>query len=149
MVEAWIHQSSQLAALAGAAIGELTSVLASWLTQRTQAHAQWIAQEKLRRQDLYKDFIEDASKSHVHALQHNNADIPNLVGLYSRIGRMRVLSAPEVITCAEQIAHKILDTYLEPDKTRRAAEMAHDGSIACSASSPRPAVQNMSRFAPN
>jgi hypothetical protein len=119
-----------LAALAGAAVGGLTSVLASWLTQRTQVRAQWIAQEKLRRQDLYKDFIEDASKCYVHALQHNNADVPSLVGLYTRIGRMRVLSAPEVITCAEQIAHKILDTYLQPDKGFvELREMAHSGSI--------------------
>src|ERR1700686_1366681 len=51
-----------LAALAGAAIGGLTSVFASWLAQHAQARAQGVAQDKLRRQDLYKEFIEAASK---------------------------------------------------------------------------------------
>ena len=60
-----------LAAVVGAAIGGLTSILASWLTQRTQARARWVAQDVLRRQDLYKGFIEAASKCYVHALQHD------------------------------------------------------------------------------
>ena len=72
---------SALAALAGAAIGGLTSVLASWFTQKTQARAQWLAQDRLRRQELYKEFIEEASKCHMDALQHDKADIPALVGL--------------------------------------------------------------------
>jgi hypothetical protein len=45
-----------LAALVGAAM------LTSWLAQRTQARAQWVSQQILRRQDLYKEFIEHASK---------------------------------------------------------------------------------------
>ena len=51
-----------LAALVGAAIGGLTSLLTSWLAQRTQARAKWVSQQIMRRQDLYKDFIEHASK---------------------------------------------------------------------------------------
>jgi hypothetical protein len=108
---------SALAALAGAAIGGFTSVLASWLTQRTQARAQWLAQDKIRRQDLYKEFIEAASKCYAHALQQDKPDIPALVGLYTTIGRMRVLSSAKVFESAEQAARKILDTYLEPNKT--------------------------------
>ncbi len=56
---------SALAALVGATIGGLTSVLASWLTQLTQAKARWIAQDRARLQELYKEFIEEASKSYV------------------------------------------------------------------------------------
>jgi hypothetical protein len=44
-----------LAALAGAAIGGLTSVVASWLTQRAQARTQRLAQDQLRRQEIYKE----------------------------------------------------------------------------------------------
>ena len=106
-----------LAALAGSAIGGLTSVLASWLTQHAQARAQWIAQDKLRRQELYKEFIEAASKCHVDALQHDKADIPALVELYVRVGRMRILSSPNVVESAELVARRIVDTYLAPNKT--------------------------------
>jgi len=108
---------SALAALAGAIIGGLTSVLASLLAQRTQARAQWIVQEKLRREELYKEFIEEASKCYIDALQHDKGDIPALVTLYTKIGRMRVVSSPKVIETAEQIGRTILDTYLQPDKT--------------------------------
>ena len=108
---------SALAALAGAAIGGFTSVIASLLTQRYQARAQWLVQEKLRRQELYKEFIEEASKCYTLALQNDKADIPALVVLYTKIGRMRVLSSPTVIKSAETVGRKILDTYLEPDRT--------------------------------
>jgi hypothetical protein len=107
---------SGVAALVGAAIGGLTTLLASWVAQRTQARAQWIAHDVARRQDLYKEFIEDASKCYVHALQHDEADIPALVGLYAKLGRMRVLSSPKVVESAERIERKIVDTYVAPIK---------------------------------
>ena len=119
-----------LAALMGAAVGGLTSGLASWLIQKTQARTQWLAQEKLLRQELYKEFIEEASKCHVDALQHGNPDIAALIGLYAKIARMRVLSSQTVLESAEQIERTILDTYLEPDKTfTQLREMANSGSI--------------------
>lgn len=106
-----------LVGLTGAAIGGLTSVLSSWLTQRTQARAQWLAHDIVRRQDLYKEFIEVAAKCYVHALQHGEADIPALINLYAKLGRMRILSSPKVLECAEQIERKIVDAYLMPDKS--------------------------------
>jgi hypothetical protein len=121
---------SALAALVGATIGGLTSALASWLVTRTQARAQWLAQDIHRRQDLYKEFIEQASQCHVHALQHDKADIPTLVPLYASIARMRVLSSPEVIESAERVGRTIVDTYLQPDKTfLQLRDMVHSGSI--------------------
>jgi hypothetical protein len=121
---------SALAALLGAAIGGLTSVLASWLTQQTQAKAQWIAQERIRRQDLYKEFIEEASKAHIDALQHDKPDISALVGLYAKISRMRVLSTPKVVESADRIARQIVDAYLAPDKSfLELREMLNTGTI--------------------
>jgi hypothetical protein len=121
---------SALAALLGAAIGGLTSVLASWLTQQRQARTQWLAQDRFRRQELYKEFIEEASKCYIDALQHDKADISALVGLYAKMGRMRVLSSSEVVESAEQTGRKIVDTYLEQDKTfLELREMLISGSI--------------------
>jgi hypothetical protein len=108
---------SALSALTGAAIGGLTSVGTGWMTQRTQARAQWLEHDKARRQELYKEFIEEASKSYIDALQHGEADMPALVGLYAKISRMRAMSSPDVAASAERIGRKILDTYLQPDKT--------------------------------
>jgi hypothetical protein len=119
-----------LAALMGATIGGLTSVLASRLAQRTQARAQWLANEIVRLQDLYKEFIEEASKCYVHALQNDEADIPGLVRLYATLGRMRILSSPKVLECAARIERKIIDTYLAPDKSfLELREMINSGSV--------------------
>lgn len=121
---------SALAALTGAAIGGLTSIVASLLAQKYQARTQWIVQERLRRQELYKEFIEEASKCHVDALQHDNADIPSLVMLYTTIGRMRITSSPTVVASADLAARKILDTYLEPNKDfLELREMVNSGAI--------------------
>src|SRR5262245_41213035 len=105
-----------LAALIGAALGGFVSIITSWLTQRSKLRAQWTAQDIVQRQDLYKEFIEAASKCYVHALQHEEADIPAPVELYAKLGRMRVLSSDLVLQNAEQIERKILDPYLAPNK---------------------------------
>ena len=131
-----------LAAVVGAAIGGLTSILASWLTQRTQARARWLAQDVVRRQDLYKGFIEAASKCYVHALQHDEADIPFLVEVYARLGMMRIVSSPKVLESAEQIERKIVDTYMIPNKTflelreminSQSVDLLREFSVACRA----------------
>ena len=124
--------TSALAALAGSAIGGLTSVTANWLNQKNQIRAQWLHHERNRRQILYRDFIDEASKCYIDALQHHevDADIPSLVGLYAKLGRMRVLSSKPVVHCAEKIARKIMDTYLEPDKSFvELRDMAKTGAI--------------------
>jgi hypothetical protein len=119
-----------LAALMGAAIGGLTSVLASWLSQHSQARAQFLAQDIVRRQELYKEFIEQAAQCYAHALQHEQADVPGLVGLFAKIGRMRVLSSPAVLESADRISRKIVDTYPVPDKSfLELRDMINDGSI--------------------
>ena len=119
-----------LAALVGAIIGGLTSVLATWLTQRTQVRAEWIAQDRVRRGELYRDFIEEATKCYVDALQHNEADLSMLGSLYAKISHMRVQSSHEVADQADVFGRKIVDTYLAPDKSFiEIREMLADGSI--------------------
>jgi hypothetical protein len=121
---------SALAALTGAAVGGLTSGIANWLNHRSQLRAQWLLHEKGRRQILYRDFIEEASKCYIDALQHNEADTSGLVGLYAKLSKMRAVSSTTVVHCAEDVARKILDTYLEPDKNFvELREMAIDGTI--------------------
>jgi hypothetical protein len=121
---------SALAALTGAAVGGLTSGIANWLNHRSQVRAQWLLHERNRRQVLYRDFIEEAAKCYIDALQHDEADIPGLVGLYGKLSRMRVLSSKPVVDSADEVTRKILDTYLEPDKSYvELREMAIDGTI--------------------
>jgi len=116
---------SALAALAGAAIGGLTSMWASWLTQRMQFRAQLLARDIDRRGDLYKAFIEEASKSYADACEHDMADASKLVHLYTLVSQMRILSSQVVIDQADGVIRRIIETYLSPNKSIRDI-VAHD-----------------------
>jgi hypothetical protein len=121
---------SALAALTGAAVGGLTSGMAAWLNHRNQVRTEWIIHEKSRRQTLYREFVDEAAKCYIDALQHNKADIPGLVGLYAKLSSMRAVSSKLVVQRADNVVRKILDTYLEPDKSFvELREMVIDGTI--------------------
>ena len=106
-----------LAALAGSAIGGLTSLGSAWLTQRHQDRATRRSRDKARRQKLYKQFIDEASKLYADALVHDEAEIAALVSVYALISRMRVVSSSAVVEKAEAVIRVIVDTYFAPNKT--------------------------------
>ena len=108
---------SALAALAGSVIGGLTTFAAAWVTQRQQTNVQVLMQEKTRRQDLYKEFIEAASTLYLDALIHDQVPIPQLVSLYAAINKMRVVSSPGIVERADKINRAIVETYFLPNKT--------------------------------
>jgi hypothetical protein len=131
---------SAFAALAGSAIGGLTSLGASWLSQHVLYRAQEQTREVTRRQDLYKSFIEEASKWYADACMHEKVEISNLVGLWALVSRMRVLSSPKVVESADAVVRVIVETYRAPNKTLAELEKLldpdatnplRDFSIAC------------------
>jgi hypothetical protein len=108
---------SALSAIAGSLVGGLTSAFTTWLSQRSQARAGQLAREMSRRDDLYKDFIAAASKAYGNALVSNEPQVQELVALYAMISRMRVMSLPRTIACAEKVMRVTIDTYFAPNKT--------------------------------
>ena len=106
---------SALAALTGAAAGGTASFLASWVSKQHHVRVQWLTHDKLRRQSLYKEFIEEASKCYMDAIQHHKPDILVLVALYAKTSEMRVVSSPEVLAAAENVVGRLIDTYSKPD----------------------------------
>ena len=70
---------SALAALAGSAIGGLTSFLGSWVSQNAQAKARLFIRERMRRQKLYRDFVEEGSTLYIDALTHDTADLTKMI----------------------------------------------------------------------
>src|SRR5882757_2240736 len=106
-----------LAAFGGSAVGGLTSLAATWLAQRRKDSARRFTQEKSRRQKLYKEFIEEASKLYADALVHDKSEVSTLVDMYALIGRMRILSSDAVVGKAEAAARMVIETYFSPNKT--------------------------------
>ena len=119
-----------LAALGGAALGGFTSFATSWTTLRVQMKANNSASSKARRQKLYKEFITQASKVYGDALIHDELELSGLIGLYSLISRMRILSSANVIESAVFVARTISDVYREPNKTPdELEEMIHNNRV--------------------
>jgi len=110
---------SALAALAGSLVGGLTSVTGSWISQYVQLRARQQMEHFKRREELYKQFIEEASRLYTDAFEHNEAQVSNLIGLYSLISMMRVVSSPAIVADAEKVVRVIVDTYLAPNRTFR------------------------------
>ncbi len=133
---------STLAALLGAIIGGLLSVVASWLAQQVQSKSQWLTQEIARRQQLYSEFLDAAVCAYADALEHDQIDTKAVSELYGEMGRMRLNSSEPVLLEAYKIVHKILDTYKDTNRSssevgdllsRDAIELYTDFSDACRA----------------
>ena len=108
---------SALSALGGAAIGGLASFGSSWLTQRTQLRFSHEEAIKAKRETLYAEFVNEATRLYGDALGHQTDDPANLVKLYALIGRIRLVSPRSVVTAAEQTLDRIVQAYLGPNRT--------------------------------
>ena len=108
---------SAFAALGGTLIGGMTSFAASWLTQHHQVKAQQVAHKLARQEELYRDFVGEASKLYADSLIHETPDVSQLIRLYAMINLMRVVSPTTFVDGAEKIGRMIVNTYLELNKT--------------------------------
>lgn len=108
---------SAASALLGSLIGGVSTLIASWLTQRGQLRAQVVVHQAVQRETLYAEFINEASKLLADAWSHQVKSPEILAGLYSAIQRMRLTSSNGVVRGAEQVARLVVDAYAAPDKT--------------------------------
>ena len=105
-----------LASFSGSASGTLASIVTSWVTQRRKDRVHHRLRATSQREELYKNFIEEASRLYADALVHDKSEISKLVQLYALIARMKILSSDGVIE-AEKAGKLILNTYLSPNRT--------------------------------
>ena len=103
--------------MAGSVIGGLTSLGTSWLTQHSQLGEQRLARNLERRETLYKDFINEASRLYADAFEHDRTELANVVRLLAMISQMRVVSSPRIVEHADRVARFIMETYVAPNKT--------------------------------
>jgi hypothetical protein len=108
---------SALAALAGTAIGGLTSFATSWTTQQAQVRAQRRAAERDARAALFGRFLDEAAKLYSDALQNRRDEATQLIDIYALKSRIRLVSSPQVIDAAEALTRIIADAYLAPNIT--------------------------------
>ena len=94
---------SAFAALAGAGIGGATSLATSWMTNWAQTRAQRLVHKIERLEELYKNFVEEASRFYADSLVHETTDVSQLIRLYAMISRMRVLSSPKTVETQREL----------------------------------------------
>lgn len=102
---------SALAALAGSSIGAFASFATTWLNQSYQQRVQRRANEMSRRERIFGEFIDEASKVYADAMENSLTDVGNLVKLYSIKNKMKLFSGNEVVESAENVLKKVIERY--------------------------------------
>lgn len=113
-----------ISALAGSGIGALASFATTWLTQRHQDLTERLSKEASRRERMFGEYIDEASKAYIDALAHDHLDDPaKLVSLYAIMNKLRLFAMPETIAAAEAVLDRIVEIYDEPTaKPKQSAE---------------------------
>jgi hypothetical protein len=105
-----------LASFSGSASGTPASIIAGWIGLRRRDCARHTSRSTSKREELYKSFIEEASRLYADALVNNESEISKLVDLYALIARMKILSSDGVIDAAEKAGRLIIETYRSPNR---------------------------------
>jgi hypothetical protein len=106
---------SALSALFGSLIGAFASLATTWLTQHYQDEAKRRAQQNLRREQIFVEFIDLASEAFVDALKQTSiGDAKHVMPLYASMGKMRLFASTRTIEAAERVMDRIIETYYSP-----------------------------------
>lgn len=108
---------SALAVFGGASVGSLSPVLSNYVLQRRVARRDLINREIVERQQLYANFISEATRLHADAMTRNSFDLSELVSLYALTGRIRLVSPDDVVHDAEETVRNIVQRYGETNVT--------------------------------
>jgi len=106
-----------LAAIAGSVVGGLASFATTYFTQRNQAHHDFVSRDAAHREELYSQFIKEAANLYIDSLDKTLENAVPLMGMYSLIGRIRLVGSDTVLAAAEKLAETIVDSYRHPPVT--------------------------------
>jgi len=106
-----------LAGVMGSAVGGLASFATTYFTQRNQTHRYLISREAAHREELYSQFVNEATNLYIDSLGKTLENAAALIGLYSLVGRIRLIAGDRVLLAAERIAEAIVDSYRRPPRT--------------------------------
>ena len=106
-----------LAALSGTAVGSLAPVLSNYVLQRSVTQRDLLNRQLGQRENLYSDFIKEASSLYADAILHELNDLNALVSLYALVSRIRLLATDPVVRAAEDFVKLIVKHYGDPNLT--------------------------------
>ena len=108
---------SAVAGLTGSLLGGMSTFAASWLTTHRQHRTQTFIQQAARREQLYAEFISEASLHLVNAWGHEMRSPESLADIYSTLERIRLISTANVVLAAENVMQQVVAAYNAPNKS--------------------------------
>ena len=108
---------STFSALAGTAIGALSSLGSTWMTTQAQARAARLAAERAKREDLYGRYMDELARLYAGALNNVGVDYDRLTSAYALSGRIALYATPPVLEAANRAMRIIVDVALGPKRT--------------------------------
>jgi hypothetical protein len=119
---------SAISALAGSGIGAIASIATTWLSQHYQDRAQRLSRDSSRREQLFSQFIDLASKLYADALIHDElTDVSVLMPLYALKSRINLFATTETIREAERVMRHIIDMYYTPNRDFHNRQAVREG----------------------
>jgi hypothetical protein len=112
---------STISALAGTAIGAMSSLGSTWMTITSQARVAKLAAEREKREALYGRFMDQLSKLYASGLKQVGVDYEQLSDVYAISGRIALYASPEVNEASKTAMRFIVDLATGP--VRSDAEM--------------------------
>lgn len=106
-----------IAAACGSLVGAAATIVATWITQRTQTLRADREAQLRSREVLYGEFITEASRLTFEALSTSLEKPEAFVKLYGILGRIRLVAANPVLVAAEACCRRIVDLYARPNMT--------------------------------
>ena len=103
-----------LAAVSGSIVGGLASFATTYFSQRNQAHRDFLSRDVAHREELYSQFIKEATNLYADSLDKPLTNPTTLIGMYSLVGRIRLLAGDKVLLAAEKVTETIVDSYSRP-----------------------------------
>jgi 5'(3')-deoxyribonucleotidase len=118
---------SALAAIMGATVGGLGSFASTWIGDKSRHRRDLLQREIVKRETVYSDFIEKASKLYVESATHNvdQNEAEGAIMLYAIASRIRLFASEQVIKEAESVLDQIILQYgaanMSPEQLREIA----------------------------
>ena len=106
-----------LSALAGTAIGALSSLATNWLTTGAQARAARLAAERAKREEVYGRFMDELATLYAAALKSEGVDYDRLTSAFALTGRIALHASAPVSLAAEAALRCVVDLALGPKRT--------------------------------
>ena len=89
-----------------------------------------MSRDVANREGLYSQFIKEATNQYIDSLDKTLENPVSLIGVYSLVGRIRLIAGDKVLLAAEEIADSIVDSYSRPPTTfDDAYKLAREGQV--------------------